>query len=143
MSISDVNAWAVIVAAAVSFLFGGVWYGTLSKAWMKAAGLKLEDIKPADGLTAFTPYAVAFFSQLVMAAILASVIGPLWQGQITVRSGVLSGLEMWLGFVVTTIAVNHSFQMQPRALTIIDSGHWLGVLLIQGALLGWFGPANG
>ena len=29
---------------------------------------------------------------------------------------------------------------EPSAsLTLIDGGHWLGVLLIQGAILGWWG----
>jgi hypothetical protein len=32
--------------------------------------------------------------------------------------------------------------MQRRVLTLIDAGHWLGVLLIQGALIGWMGVSN-
>ena len=37
------------------------------------------------------------------------------------------------------MAVNHAFQGAKRSLTLIDGGHWLGVLLIQGAILGWWG----
>jgi hypothetical protein len=58
---------------------------------------------------------------------------------ISVRSGAIAGFLLWLGFVITTMAVNHAFQGERRALTLIDGGHWLGVLLIQGAILGWWG----
>jgi hypothetical protein len=54
------------------------------------------------------------------------------------RSGLVSGFFLWLGFVITTMAVNHAFQGERRRLTLIDGGHWLGVLLIQGAILGWW-----
>ena len=33
----------------------------------------------------------------------------------------------------------HAFQGARPSLTFIDGGHWLGVLLIQGAILGWWG----
>ena len=48
-----------------------------------------------------------------------------------------------LGFVVTTLSVNHRYQGFGWGLTAIDAGHWLGVLLIMGALIGWFGAAAG
>jgi hypothetical protein len=41
--------------------------------------------------------------------------------------------------VITTLAVNHAFQGSKRALTLIDGGHWLGVLLLQGAVIGLMG----
>ena len=46
---------------------------------------------------------------------------------------------MWLGFVITTMAVNNAFRGAKPALTLIDGGHWLGVLLLQGAVIGWLG----
>jgi Protein of unknown function (DUF1761) len=58
---------------------------------------------------------------------------------ISVRAGVVSGFFLWFGFVITTMAVNYAFHGAKRSLTLIDGGHWLGVLLIQGAILGWWG----
>ena len=55
------------------------------------------------------------------------------------KSGIISAFCIWLGFIATTLVVNHQFQMQKAALTLIDCGHWLGVMLIQGAVLGFFG----
>ena len=74
-----------------------------------------------------------------MAWVLAGLIGHLGAGQVTVRTGIISGVFCWLGFVVTTLAVNHAYQGARRALTLIDAGHWLGVLLIQGAVIGLMG----
>jgi hypothetical protein len=37
------------------------------------------------------------------------------------------------------MAVNNAFRGAKRELTLIDGGHWLGVLLLQGAIVGWLG----
>ena len=39
--------------------------------------------------------------------------------------------------VMTTQIVNHRFQGLSWNLTLIDGGHWLGVLLVQGIVIGW------
>jgi hypothetical protein len=57
----------------------------------------------------------------------------------SIRTGVISGFFLWLGFVITTMAVNHAFESTKPSLTLINGGHWLGVLLIQGFVLGWWG----
>ncbi len=46
---SGLNLWAVLLAAGASFLFGGLWYGGLSKVWMEAADLTEEKIKGPNG----------------------------------------------------------------------------------------------
>jgi hypothetical protein len=48
-------------------------------------------------------------------------------------------LFLWLGFVVTTIAVNNGFAGRKPALTDIESLHWLGVLVVEGLIIGAFG----
>ena len=72
-----------------------------------------------------------------MALMLAGIIGHL--GDITIRGGVVSGFFVWLGFVITTMGVNHTFSGAKPILTAIDGGYWLLVLLIQGAVIGAFG----
>jgi hypothetical protein len=47
----------------------------------------------------------------------------------------LSQAYVWFGFVVTTIMVNQRFN-GGAILTVIDAGHWLAVLLAEGAILG-------
>jgi len=72
-----------------------------------------------------------------MALMLAGIIGHL--GVPNVANGVISGALVWLGFVITTIAVNNAFQHKKPMLTVIDGGHWLAVLAVQGLVLGLFG----
>jgi hypothetical protein len=136
MQFAGMNYWAVVAAAAASFIFGGAWYGLLAKQWMAAVG-KTEDEIKASGAT--VPMVVAIIGLLVMAWVLAGVIGHLGPGQVTLRNGVISGAFVWVGFVATTLVVNHGFQGASRSLTLIDGGHWLGVLLVQGAVIGLMG----
>lgn len=66
----------------------------------------------------------------------AGVIGHLGDGQVTLKNGVISAAFIWFGFVLTTQLVNHRFQGKPWSLSLIDCGHWLGVLVAQGAVIG-------
>ncbi len=130
--LESVNLIAVLIATIAAFVFGAAWYGILGKQWMAAAGLTPADTKPAPRLLIIT-----FLCQLVMAFVLAGII--FHAGGYTLANGLTSGGLIWLGFVLTTQIVNHRYQGAPWSLTLIDAGHWLGALLIQGAVIGWFG----
>jgi len=139
MHFAGLSLFAIVLAAVVSFMFGWLWYGILfPKQWMAAAGKTEADLKAQGGPTP-TPFVISFVALLVMAWVLAGVIGHLGTGAITLRSGVIVGALMWLGFVATTLAVNHTFQGAKPVLTLLGGGHWLGVLLLQGAVIGWLG----
>jgi hypothetical protein len=139
MHFAGLSLFAIVLAAVVSFMFGWLWYGILfPKQWMAAAGKTEADLKAQGGPTP-TPFVISFVALLIMAWVLAGVIGHLGAGAITLRSGVIAGALMWLGFVATTLAVNHTFQGAKPILTLLDGGHWLGVLLLQGAVIGWLG----
>ena len=138
MEFAGFSYLATVIAAVVSFLFGWLWYGVLfPKAWVEAVGKTEEELR-AQGNSP-TPFIIAFIAQLVMAWVLAGVIGHLGPDEVTFRNGVISGAFIWLGFVITTLTVNHAFQGAKRELTLIDGGHWLGVLLLQGSVIGLVG----
>ena len=82
-------------------------------------------------------FATAIVALFVMALMLAGLMAHI--GDVTVRGGVVSGFFVWLGFVITTMGVNHAFGGAKPMLTLIDGGYWLAVLLIQGAVIGAFG----
>lgn len=134
MTFAGMNYWAVIAAAVAGFLFGGAYYGLLSKQWLAASEQTMEEVSKT-GMA--LPLLISAVSLLVMAWVLAGIIGHM--GQVTVRTGLISGVLCWLGFVVTTIATNHAYQGARRSLTLIDAAHWLGVLIVQGAVIGWMG----
>lgn len=119
---------AISIATVAGFLFGSVWYGVLGKFWIRASNLEEEGTKPTP-----PTMAIAFVCQAVMALAMAGVM---WHmGINSIQGGLISAVLIWVGFVVTTIIVNHRFQRQRWSLTFIDSGHWLGVLLTQGVVL--------
>ncbi|MEC9403776.1 MAG: DUF1761 domain-containing protein [Pseudomonadota bacterium] len=130
MMFDGINLIAVAAAAIVSFLFGALWYGILGKAWMNAAGLTKEQTRPNPVV-----FATTFFCQIIMAFVFAGVI--YHTGGTDIRNGIISALMIWVGIVITTQIVNHRFQGLSWNLTLIDGGHWLGVLLVQGIVIGW------
>lgn len=134
MQFAGTNYTAVLLAALAAWLFGSLWYGVLAKPWLKAARLDVAAMKRG-----VTPFIVSFIAELVMATVLAGAIGHLGPGQVTLTNGIVSGAILWAGFIATTFAVNHRFQGFGWDLTLIDAGHWLGVVLIMGAVIGWMG----
>ena len=136
MVFGGINYLAVVIAALASFGFGGVYYMTLSKPWMAALGKTEAELKAGSSKT---PFVVSVIAELIMAWILAGAIGHLGPGQVTLRNGMISAFILWAGFVATTMAVNHSYQGAKKMQTVIDGGHWLGVMLLQGLVIGLFG----
>lgn len=132
MTFAGLNYLAIIVAAVAGFATGMIWYNLLGKQWAAALGKAPGDMKPAP-----RPFITAALALLVMAWMLAGLIGHL--GEVTLRSGAVSGAFVWFGFVLTTVAVNHAFQGAKTALTAINAGHWLAVLVIMGGVIGAFG----
>lgn len=139
MDFAGLNYLAVAVAALASYAFGAAWYMSLSKVWMAALGKTKADLQGPDGKPNPVPFVISFACQLLMAYVLAGVIGHLGAERLTLWNGVVSGALVWLGFVATTLATNHAFQGSRVTLTLIDGGHWLGVLVIQGAIIGAMG----
>jgi hypothetical protein len=136
MAFAGVNYLAVAIAAVAGFLFGGIYYGVLSNAWLSALGKSKDEVQKT-GMT--VPLVVTAIALLLMAWVLAGIIGHLGAGQGTLKSGIISGFMCWLGFVATSIATNHAYQGAKTSLTLIDTGYWLGVLLIEGAIIGYWG----
>ena len=135
MTFAGVNYLAVVIAAIVAWLAGAVWYMTFGKTWMAALGTTAEKMAEARSQPgAFLPFVYAFVAELVMAWVLAGLIGHL--GPLSLRAGVISGAFCWLGFVIPTLLVNNSFARRDWRLLFIDGGHWLLVLLLMGAIIG-------
>jgi hypothetical protein len=138
MTFAGMNYLAILIATVAGFAFGAAYYISLSKPWMAAIGKTREELA-AGGKGSPLPFVISIMALMVMACVLAVSITHLWPGQVTIRNGVVTALFVWLGFVVTTLAVNNAFGQRKAALTVIDGIHWLGVLVIQGAIIGALG----
>ena len=69
MAFTGLNYLAVLAAAVAGFVFGGLWYTVLGKAWMAALGM-VERPAPKPGI-----FVLTFSCQLFMAWMLAGLIG--------------------------------------------------------------------
>ncbi len=129
-----VNWLAVLVAGVASMALGFAWYMALSRQWLAALGKSADQINGKDP----TPFIIGFLVQLVMAYFVALVTPALF-GATNAWTGLLCGAHMWLGFVITSMILNHRYQGASWRLTAIDGGYLLGVLLVQGLVIGLFG----
>ena len=141
---TGMNFLIMLAAAVCAWLFGALYYGTLGKAWVEAQGTTMEGFKAKQAanvgkLSAQAPFILALICALIMAYVLYGLMKHVAHtGPLTVRNGLISGAFVWFGFMLTSMAVNNAFSGRKAMLTVIDAGHWLGVMLIIGAILGAF-----
>lgn len=136
MQFAGMSYLGVLFAAIAGFAFGAAYYTALGNSWMAALGKTKDEIEREKSPL---PFIIAAIAQLVIAFVLAGTVGHLGDGMVTVRNGVITGLFVWTGFIATTISVNYAFQGAKLKLAVIDAGHWLGVVIIQGLIIGWVG----
>jgi hypothetical protein len=132
----SVNYVAVLTATVVAWAFGAVWYYFFAARWGDALGKTKEQLMPA-GFQPVGTMVVSFMSEFVMAVVLAHFIASM--GSVSVLAGLLTAAACWIGFVLTTIIVNDRYSRNSLALISVSSWHWLGVLLVMGAVIGAFG----
>jgi hypothetical protein len=137
MGFAGVSYLAVVGAAVASWIFGALWYGLLGARWMAALGTTKSELMGPSGKPSPAPFVLSFVAELVMAWTLAGLVGHM--GPVTVRSALITAFFAWVGFVITTMLVNNAYTQRQAALTVIDGGHWLGVLLVQALVIGSIG----
>lgn len=137
MSFFAVNWLAIVLATIASFAFGAAWYMGLSRQWLDAIGKTKEELG-----SGYTPFIWSAVVEFVMAWFIAAFT-PALMGTVDIGAGIMTGILCWLGFVITTLIMNHRYEDMKWSLTIIDGLHILGVLVIQGAVIGLFGPVAG
>jgi hypothetical protein len=129
------NWLAILVAAVVAFLLGGLWYSPLlfARQWMAAHAHSPEDVArmKADAPRA---YGISFVAFLVMAFILQMLLNHL--GVQSWQTGALWAAHVWLGFAVTIGLMANVYSGKKFSVFLIDAGYQLVYLLVMGAILG-------
>ena len=148
MLVPQVNYLAVIVAAIVIFLLGGLWYSPalFAKRWIALQGRTEEQMR-ADAARSNMPvmYTMAFITALIIAWAMAVLANALVPNHATAIGnwawrGVKLGFFCWFGFVLPTTFATSLFSMKPRQLWLIDVGYNLVSFVLAGAIiLGWMG----
>jgi hypothetical protein len=141
---TTMNFFILVGAAVAAWLFGAMYYGTLGKQWVEAQGSTMEEFRAKQAanvgrFSAQVPFMLAFVAQLIMAYVLYGLMKHVAHtNPLSVRTGLISAAFIWFGFMLTAMAVNYSFSGRKAMLTVIDAGHWAGVMLILGAIIGAF-----
>lgn len=133
----EVNYITILVAAVVSMVVGGIWYGPLfGKKWMEinhATPLDVEARKKMQKEAA-PFYAIQFILSILQVYILAHFVQAWEDG-----SGIGTAVWIWLGFVMPTIAACAMWNNKPNkvklAAFLIQSGYFLVVFIIFGWVL--------
>lgn len=130
----QLNLLAVLVSALAAFFLGALWYSPilLGKAWVKAHGYTEEKMNEMRK-TAKRAYLVSLFCYLIMAFVLATLLGHM---QISsMGMGLWIGFLVWLGFAATIGLTSNMFSEKPLSTYLIDAGYQLAYLLIMSAIL--------
>ena len=127
---------AVIVAALAGFGVGAIWYMSLSKPWMEAAGIQVgADGRPANGSSP-VPFVVALVAMLLVAGMMRHAFA--MAGIDGFGKALLSGLGVGAFFVAPWLAMDYAYSMRDRRLTLIDGGYAILGCGVIGAVLGLF-----
>jgi len=134
--IVPVNYIAVLVAAVVAFIIGGLWYSpfVLGKQWMKLRGMDPASMK---GMAFPMGLMVQeFITTLVMAFVISQFA--MWVGAFGPVAGLVLGFWLWLGFVATTMFSATLWEKYPLGLFVINAGLRLVNILAMAAIIAWW-----
>ena len=122
---------AVLTAALAGWLFGAVWYMTLSKPWLAVSGARTgPDGRPLGGAL---PFLLSALAMIVVAGFMRHIFAT--SGITTPGAGALSGLGIGLFLIAPWTMINNAYPGRPFLLTLIDSGYAVFGCAIMGAVL--------
>lgn len=129
----DLNLLAIVVAALVSFLLGGLWYSPalFGKVWMKEAGYD-EAQQGHPGKV----FGFAFLFSLVAAWAMARVCTDWFGPDFGLHQAMHVALMGGLGFVAMCFGVNYQFAQNSFKLLLVDAGYHLGQFMLFAVVLG-------
>ena len=129
-----INYLAVLVAAVVAFVLGGLWYSPIlfAKPWVKAHGYTEERVKEMQA-SAGKAYAVSFLCQLLIALALAVLVGYLHLERCV--QGLKLAALVWAGFAFPLGLMANMFSDKKITVFYIDTGYQLVYLLVMGSIL--------
>lgn len=126
----NINIWAVVLASALSFGLGGLWYSRLlfETAWRKAA----RDARPASAGHPAAVFVLSFALNLIAAGAFALWLGP----QPPLGKALEQAVIVGAGFVATSFGINYQFANRGLLLWLIDGGYHALQFVLFGLVLG-------
>ena len=126
----EVNVIAVLIAAASSFLLGGLWYSKLlfEPAWQRAAG----DVRKPEARHPARVFGFSFVFAVIAAFAYAWLVPPAANATVALTQGLLVGA----GVVAASFGINYQFANRSTVLWLIDGGYHTVQFAIYGLILG-------
>ena len=128
-AIPSVNLIAVLVAAAVAFVSGGIYWGVIANPLTKLLGGVPEQVKmPPAALIA------AFLTRVVLTYVLAIFLN--YAGAQNALAGAALALLAWCGFVITISIGQAAFGWMSWTRLVVGAGESLLGYALMGAVIG-------
>jgi hypothetical protein len=137
MHLLGVNLLAVVAAAVVTMVIGGLWYSPLlfARPWMVAMGMDPDDKAKIAEMQkgAARLYTLAFVASLVSAFVLGKLFVRL--EVVDLQRAMMFSIAIWAGFVSTVQLTNTLFGNKSLKLWFIDTGYQLVCYALMGVIL--------
>ena len=139
MDAVPINYLAVVVSAVIAMIIGGLWYGPLfGKMWTQLAGMTAEKMAAEMAKGMAPKYAIQAIGSLIMSFVLAHSI--IFASTYMHVAGIAAGLEAafwnWIGFIAPVTIGSVLWDGKPWKLWFLNSGYYLVLLVVMGAILG-------
>ena len=125
-----INWVAVLVAAVVRLVIGGLWYAPFAfgPMWQKTVGITQDQMLKA------MPRAIAVnaVGSLLMAFILEHAV--VYAQATSLLQGAAVGALNWLGFVAVVLVATNVYEQRPLRSAYVSAGFNLVALVLMGAL---------
>jgi len=125
-----INIWAVLVITIIYFILGALWYSPLlfGKIWADAMNFNIDELEPKPKM--FIGAAISAFITTFFLAILLDLIG-----NYNIITGLLVGLIIGIGFVLTIGLYDVLYEDKNVKAYIIDALYHISAILIAGIIL--------
>jgi hypothetical protein len=126
---ANANLLAILAAAAIGFLIGGIWYGPLfGKAWMAEHGFTEQQLRSGNMLKI---YGLTFAFSVLSAVFLGHLLAFF---DTNARATLMISVGIALGYIIPAIGTNYLFSRKSGKLFAIDAGYWVTFYAAMGSV---------
>ena len=131
MDMSQMNLVAVFVAAALSFVIGGVWYSPVlfGRVWLRETGLTDDALRKRS-------MAVVFGSSFLLSLVIALNLAAFLAGPPNLAWGIAAGALAGVGWVATSMGITYLFEKRSMKLFLVNAGYHAVTFMLMGGVIG-------
>ena len=126
----------VLVAALAAFAFSALWYTVLSKHWLRATGLPLDEQGKPLVQSSVMPFVIGTIAYLLVAGMMRHIFAS--SGVVTPVAGLVSGFGVGAFIITPWVSMNYAFAQRQPMLSVLDAGNAIVGCAIIGLVLNLF-----